>query len=51
MKLNPGPLKDAAEWLRYYEQFWSESFESLELFLDREAPADSDKDTDTDDKN
>lgn len=33
MKLNPGPLKTVADWLAYYEQFWSESFDGLDLYL------------------
>ena len=33
MKLNPGPLRDASDWLKYYEQFWTESFDRLDSFL------------------
>ncbi len=33
LKLNPRPLKEAGEWISYYEQFWSESLDRLEDFL------------------
>ena len=33
LKLNPRPLKEASEWIAYYEQFWSESFDRLENYL------------------
>ena len=32
-KLNPKPLKDAAEWLEEYRQFWEHSFDRLEEYL------------------
>jgi DNA-binding transcriptional ArsR family regulator len=27
------PLKDAADWLEHYRQFWEESFDRLETYL------------------
>lgn len=33
MQLNPEPLKDATEWLAYYERFWSESLDRLTDYL------------------
>ncbi|MGB7213343.1 MAG: metalloregulator ArsR/SmtB family transcription factor [Gemmatimonadales bacterium] len=36
MTLNPAALKSADEWLRFYEQFWSEKLDSLKTFLERE---------------
>jgi DNA-binding transcriptional ArsR family regulator len=32
-RLAAGPLKDAAEWLEEYRQFWEESFDRLETYL------------------
>jgi DNA-binding transcriptional ArsR family regulator len=32
-KLNPKPLKGAAEWLEEYRQFWEQSFDRLEEYL------------------
>ncbi|WP_433973846.1 ArsR/SmtB family transcription factor [Tunturiibacter lichenicola] len=32
-KLNPKPLKEAAEWLEEYRQFWEQSFDRLEEYL------------------
>ena len=40
MRLNPGPLKNASEWLAYYEQFWTESFDRLDQYL-RNSAADA----------
>jgi DNA-binding transcriptional ArsR family regulator len=28
------PLKDAADWIEHYRQFWSESFDRLDEYLD-----------------
>ena len=33
MRLHPAPLRDAAEWLDYYQQFWDEQFDSLAQYL------------------
>ncbi len=35
-RLNPRPLADAREWLRYYERFWNARLDALEQVL-REA--------------
>src|SRR5262244_4678848 len=32
-RLEAGPLKDAAEWLQYYRQFWEQSFDRLDEYL------------------
>jgi DNA-binding transcriptional ArsR family regulator len=32
-RLAPGPLKDAAEWLKEYPRFWEESLDRLEDYL------------------
>ena len=34
--LDPGPLSEAQEWLRFYERFWTERLDALEhLFQPR----------------
>ncbi len=32
-RLDPKPLASAAEWLRFYERFWSERLDALEALL------------------
>lgn len=32
-RLEPGPLKDVAEWLEHYHRFWEESFDRLDDYL------------------
>ena len=32
-QLDPGPLKDAADWLEHYRCFWEESFARLDEYL------------------
>lgn len=32
-KLNGRALKDAADWMEHYRQFWEESFDRLEAYL------------------
>lgn len=32
-RLEPAALKEAANWLDYYRQFWEESFDRLEAYL------------------
>lgn len=32
-RLEPGPLKEAADWLEYYRQFWEQSFDRLDAYL------------------
>lgn len=36
--LNPEPLSDAQEWLRYYERFWNERLDALERELNASDP-------------
>jgi DNA-binding transcriptional ArsR family regulator len=35
-RLDPGPLADAHEWLRFYEHFWTERLDALERLLREE---------------
>jgi DNA-binding transcriptional ArsR family regulator len=32
-RLSPAPLKDIAEWVEHYRQFWEESFDRLDEYL------------------
>ena len=32
-RLEPGPLKDVADWLEHYRRFWEESFDRLDAYL------------------
>jgi DNA-binding transcriptional ArsR family regulator len=32
--INPQPMKQASQWLAFYEQFWTESLDALERFLE-----------------
>ena len=32
-RLEPAPLKEAAEWLENYRQFWEQSFDRLDAYL------------------
>ena len=36
-RLEAGPLRDVAEWLEHYRQFWDESLDRLEAFLRTES--------------
>ena len=36
--LLPGALKDANDWLSFYAQFWTESFDKLAEHLKKEKP-------------
>jgi DNA-binding transcriptional ArsR family regulator len=31
--LQPKPLRNAAEWIEYYEKFWEDQFDALEQFI------------------
>lgn len=33
-KLDPQPLRTAAEWIRHYQKFWEEQFDALEKFIE-----------------
>ncbi len=35
-RLEPAPLADASEWLRYYTRFWEQSLDALEAALREE---------------
>src|SRR5215510_10540905 len=32
--LTPAPLRSAAEWIGFYQQFWEQQFDHLERYLD-----------------
>ena len=32
-RIEPGPLKDVADWLEHYRCFWDESFDRLDEYL------------------
>ena len=34
-RLEPGPLKEVAEWAERYRRFWEESYDRLDEYLDR----------------
>jgi DNA-binding transcriptional ArsR family regulator len=46
-RLEPGPLKDVAEWVERYRRFWEQSFDRLETYLG-ELQSEENKDDDTD---
>ncbi|MGH9860604.1 MAG: ArsR/SmtB family transcription factor, partial [Candidatus Acidiferrales bacterium] len=33
-RLHPQPLRDAAEWIAFYQRFWDEQFGALEEFIE-----------------
>lgn len=35
-QLQVGPLRDAADWVSHFEQFWNDKFDALEEFLHEE---------------
>lgn len=37
VRLNPGPLADAAQWLGNYRRFWEDSFDKLDALLRADA--------------
>ena len=37
--IEPGPLRQANEWLEYYRQFWEERLDSLEAYVARKYQA------------
>ena len=34
--LNPSALKPVAEWIAFYEPFWSDKLDALETYLDEQ---------------
>jgi DNA-binding transcriptional ArsR family regulator len=34
-RFSPAPLRNAAEWIRFYQAFWEQQFDSLEDYLSR----------------
>ena len=41
-RLDAGPLRDVADWLEHYRQFWDESLDRLDAFLQAESDAPGD---------
>src|SRR5215471_12276637 len=35
-RLNPGPLKEIADWVNQYEQFWEKKLDALAVFLENQ---------------
>ena len=35
-KLNPLPIRQASEWIRFYEQYWNDKFDALDAYLSQE---------------
>jgi DNA-binding transcriptional ArsR family regulator len=35
-RLNPAPMKSAAEWIEHYKQFWEDQFDSLAAYLEKQ---------------
>jgi DNA-binding transcriptional ArsR family regulator len=33
-QLSPQPLREAAEWIRFYQKFWEEQFDALEKYIE-----------------
>jgi DNA-binding transcriptional ArsR family regulator len=38
LRLNPKPLRDAAQWLDHYREFWEMRLDALEAFLTAQPP-------------
>jgi DNA-binding transcriptional ArsR family regulator len=43
-RLAARPLREAADWLEQYRQFWESQFDSLDNYLDATAPEEHDTD-------
>ncbi|GAA2682941.1 MULTISPECIES: ArsR/SmtB family transcription factor [Actinoplanes] len=41
-RINPGPLRDIHDWLRKYEQFWTERFDLMDTVLQELIEEDAD---------
>lgn len=35
-RLNPAPMKNAAEWIERYKQFWERQFDALAVYLEKQ---------------
>jgi DNA-binding transcriptional ArsR family regulator len=35
-RLTPGPLRDASEWLAFYQRFWADQLDSLAAYIESE---------------
>jgi DNA-binding transcriptional ArsR family regulator len=33
--LNPKPMKEVIDWLKFYEKFWTEKLDALQKFLEK----------------
>lgn len=42
-RIEPGPLAEATDWLRYYERFWNGRLDALEAALRAEDQAEGDQ--------
>jgi DNA-binding transcriptional ArsR family regulator len=40
-RLEPGPMREAANWIERYRQFWDEQFDRLAEFLAHDQPRES----------
>lgn len=43
-RLDPAPLRDAADWLEHYRHFWDESFDRLDEYLRQHQAKEQDHD-------
>ena len=34
VRLNPGPMRDAARWMSFYDRIWNKRLDSIQTFLD-----------------
>ncbi len=44
--LSPKPLKEASDWLSFYEKFWDESLDRLQAMLEADRDGDQRKESD-----
>ena len=36
VRINAAPMREAGEWIAYYEKFWNEQLDALEKLIERE---------------
>jgi DNA-binding transcriptional ArsR family regulator len=36
VRLNPGPLRSAEQWLAFYQKFWNRQFDALQKYIEGE---------------
>ncbi len=44
VRLNPGPMREAEQWLAYYQQFWNQRLDALQHFLEGDSHVHADPD-------